>query len=109
MKTHRIHIAEDFSPTPGARYRSDGPDSGQQFREEKLIPLLKSDGHDIRIIVVLDGVYGFATSFLEEAFGGLAREIGVEECLRIIEIVSDDDPQLVDEVDAYIRDARLET
>ena len=31
-----INIKNDFSDSPGARYRKDGPNSGQQFYEEIL-------------------------------------------------------------------------
>lgn len=66
-----VNVARDFSRTPGGRYYSDGPASGQQFRTEVLIPLLQQHP---RVIVELDGARGYPSSFLEEAFGGLVRE-----------------------------------
>lgn len=66
-----ITIATDFSDTPAGRYASDGPYSGESFREEMLIPALK-EGKSV--VVDLDGVLGFGSSFLEEAFGGLVRK-----------------------------------
>lgn len=68
MKT--INIAEDFSSAPAGRFPEDGLFNGTRFREEFLVPELKK-GHPIKII--LDGVSGFGSSFLEEAFGGLVR------------------------------------
>ncbi len=65
-----ISISNDFSRTPAGRYHSDGPFSGQKFREEFLIPKLKA-GSEIE--VDLDGELGYGSSFLEEAFGGLIR------------------------------------
>ena len=48
---------------------------------------------------------GFATSFLEEAFGGLARKYGGERCLKRLEFVSDEDPLLIKEITNYIKEA----
>jgi hypothetical protein len=67
---HTIVIAEDFSRFPGGRYRKDGDFSGEQFRDDFLIPALRR--YPI-VRVVLDGTAGYAASFLEEAFGGLIR------------------------------------
>ncbi len=65
-----INIAKQFSSTPGGRFYTDGPYSGQKFRDEVLVPALKTGD---RVEVVLDGVRGYGSSFLEEAFGGLIR------------------------------------
>ena len=65
-----IHLAQDFSRFPGGRYRTDGPHSGEEFREEHLEPALRHHEH---VSVVLDDVVGLPASFLEEAFGGLVR------------------------------------
>lgn len=65
-----INVANDFSRYPAGRYVSDGPCSGAQFREEFLRPVL--DSNDTATIE-LDGVRGYGSSFLEEAFGGLVR------------------------------------
>ncbi|MCA3080823.1 MAG: STAS-like domain-containing protein [Rhodocyclaceae bacterium] len=64
-----INIAKDFSPFPGGRERSDGPHTGQAFREDFLAPALEK-GH---VTLVLDGVMGLPSSFFEEALGGLVR------------------------------------
>lgn len=71
MSDFLISIANDFSRFPAGRYRTDGPYSGQHFRDDLLQPALKK--YD-RVIVDLDGTMGFGSSFLEEAFGGLRRE-----------------------------------
>lgn len=64
-----IHIANDFSPFPVGRHRTDGPFTGEAFREDFLIPALKEGS----VLVILDDVMGLPTSFFEEAFGGLVR------------------------------------
>lgn len=66
-----INIATDFSQFPGGRFRTDGPHSGEEFRDDILAPALKS-GDTVRLI--LDGVAGLPSSFREEAFGGLVRK-----------------------------------
>lgn len=65
-----IRIAEDFSPYPSGRTDDDGPFNGTKFREDFLRPALNSGNE---VIVVLDGVRSFGSSFFEEAFGGLIR------------------------------------
>jgi len=70
MSQKMISIAHEYSETPAGRYREDGPFSGQRFREELLVPALQQNE---AVEVNLDGVVGFGSSFLEEAFGGLVR------------------------------------
>lgn len=72
MKTQPkiINIARDFSPFPAGRIISDGPNSGQKFRQTLLEPALEK--HSL-VEVQLDGVKGYPSSFTEEAFGGLVR------------------------------------
>jgi hypothetical protein len=65
-----ISIAKDFSPFPAGRKRGDGPFTGETFREDFLLPKLKSGSH---VILDIDGVEGLPSSFLEEVFGGLVR------------------------------------
>lgn len=73
--TFKIHVARDFSRFPGGRYKKDGPYSGEAFREEMLVPaLLEALKSNSVVEVELDGTAGYASSFLEEAFGGLVRE-----------------------------------
>jgi hypothetical protein len=70
----RISVKNDFSSYPGGRFRADGDFSGEAFREDVLVPAIKealSEGG--RVEVSLGGVAGYASSFLEEAFGGIVR------------------------------------
>jgi hypothetical protein len=66
-----ISVARDFTPFPGGRYRRHGKGSGQEFREDVLVPILRSGGN---AVIDLDGASGYPPSFLDEAFGGLVRE-----------------------------------
>jgi hypothetical protein len=70
----QIEVGKDFSRTPGGRYISDGPDSGQLFRDRYIVPELKrAIGEQSKLVIILDGPRGYLSSFLEEAFGGLVR------------------------------------
>lgn len=69
-ETKIINIADDFSKFPAGRYVEDGEYNGTTFREKHLIPAL---GNYAKVCVVFDGVAGFGSSFLEEAFGGLVH------------------------------------
>ena len=66
----RIIIADDFSRYPAGRYPEDGDFNGTKFREKVLVPALNNFNN---VEVNFDGVAGFGSSFLEEAFGGLVR------------------------------------
>ncbi len=103
-----LSIAKDFSETPGPRSREEGDFSGEQFLDERLEPAFaKALNSHQPLIVDLDGVVGYATSFLEAAFGGLARNHGPEEVLTTLELTCKDEPSLVEEVRHYIKDANL--
>ena len=85
----RLTIASDFSRYPGGRFREDGDYSGQEFRDDYLLPRLKAAASSGgQLIVFLDGVTGYPASFLEEAFGGIVREghYSREELRKILSI-----------------------
>jgi hypothetical protein len=105
VETVSIHVLK-FTDTPGARYRKDGPFSGEEFREKYLELHFKKPEYDYKIVVYLDGTEGFATSFLEEAFGGLARKYSVERVLRRLEFVSNEDPLLPKEIIKYVKECK---
>lgn len=88
-----IDIAERFSRHPAGRVASDGPDNGERFRDEILVPTLREameHNEGARVIVDIDGCRSFGSSFLEEAFGGLARVPGFPflKALKILKIQS---------------------
>lgn len=102
-----LHVARDFSATPGARYESEGKFSGEAFLREWLLPKFQEASNSgSRLLVDLDGAEGFSTSFLEEAFGGLTRYFRSDEkVLAIIDLKCDDEPYLIEEIKSYIHDA----
>jgi hypothetical protein len=84
-----IRIADQFSDVPAGRYRTDGQFSGERFRDEFLVPALAKEDE---VTVEIDGVAGYGSSFLEEAFGGLVRlrHFSAEQLKRKLKIVSRD-------------------
>ena len=99
-----INIAvKQFTSTPGARYKNDGDFSGQEFREKFLEPHFAAGVTDL-IEIDLDETEGYATSFLEEAFGGLARKFGKENVMKRLKFKSDEDSSLIEEIHQYIAD-----
>lgn len=100
-----INIAQDYTKTPGGRFITEGNFSGEDFRKRILEPkFLEAQRNGEKLTVILDGGYGYATSFLEEAFGGLARDLHDKSILNI-ELISEEEPSLVEKILSYIRDA----
>jgi hypothetical protein len=104
----KINIAADYTKTPGSRLRSEGEYSGEDFREKYLIPAYEEATQKAECIEInLDGGYGYATSFLEEAFGGMARYLKNKEFINMITFISEDEPSLVDEIKEYVKNAEV--
>lgn len=104
MTSYQIHVASEFSRFPAGRFRTDGPHSGEKFREDFLVPALR-DGK--RVTVLLDGTLGYGSSFLEEAFGGLVREHGfsANDLHKNLTVHSANDRSLITEIWSYIDEA----
>jgi hypothetical protein len=87
MEKINLKFAVDFTPYPGGRSRSCGSHSAEEFYEEHLQPKFNKAVIEDKILIVdLDGAAGYAGSFLDEAFGRLGREFGLEECKKRLEI-----------------------
>lgn len=100
-------IAKQYTDTPGPRYRRQGEFSGEQFREEHLENLFNSYKMNREPIEIdLDGTFGYPTSFLEEAFGGLARIHPESEVLNAFIFTAREQPSLVEEIKNDILNAR---
>src|SRR5579864_9303882 len=100
-----LNIAAEFTTFPGPRKRTEGEYSGEQFLDELLRPkFLAAREAQTTLSVNLDGAAGYPTSFLEEAFGGLAREFGSKAVLERLDLTCNDEPYLKDEIRKYIED-----
>lgn len=109
MEKLTLRVVE-FSRTPGFRYIKDGPFSGELFRRDFLQPRFQEalDRKAI-LVVILDGTQGYGTSFLEESFGGLSRQYGAATVSKHLEIISEDEPYLADDIKTYIDEASFKT
>lgn len=87
----KIIVKSDFSDTPGARYKSDGPNSGELFLEKLLSAKFKAavDGN-YKLLIDLDGVWGYPSSFVSGSFGKLSLDYGAEVVLSHISFKSED-------------------
>ena len=102
-----IRIAEEFANTPGSRNIDEGSFSGEEFLNSTLRPAFEKALHQkSKILIDLDNTEGYATSFLEEAFGGLARIFGSKIVMRVLEFKSLDEPLLIEEIITYIKEAK---
>jgi len=104
MNEKIINIAKEFSKYPGPRYITLGPNSGEKFRKNILVPAFTNYES---VTVILDGTLGYGSSFLEEAFGGIVREEGLDKqkILDSIKFISTEEPELIDEIREYISNA----
>jgi hypothetical protein len=100
----RISVATDFSDAPGARYRTDGPKSAEEFYEELLRPrfLAAKQAHAV-LLVDLDGTWGYASSFISGAFGRLARDFGRQDVEKHLALKFDEDALLLEKINEEIR------
>lgn len=92
-------IAKEFKDNPGARDRDDGPNSGQQFLEELLVDRFnKAVNENYILLIDLDGVWGYPSSFVSGSFGKLSMERGAELLLKHLSFKSDRNPLRLNKV-----------
>ena len=98
----KINIGKEFNKYPVGRYLKDGDANGEKFRTEMLEPALRNAS---QVDVYLDDAFGYGSSFLEEAFGGLVRAgHAADELEKRLKIVTSD-VSLKSEILGYMRDA----
>lgn len=98
-----VSIARDFSRFPAGRWAAQSKTSGEEFRRRFLEPAVLAGEP---IAVDLDGVLGYGSSFLEEAFGGLVRVAGLdrERFAKLVQIRTESGSLRL-EIDEYVRQA----
>jgi len=89
MKIKTINFAKEFTDCPGGRLRIYGEFSGEEFRENFLRPALAEFD---KVVIDLNGVVGLPASFLDEAFGVLAGEMGLQKIHEKMEFQLADNP-----------------
>lgn len=104
VETVRVNVAKQFTKLPGLRYMRLSRFSGEEFRQTFLVEPLRQGKN---VIVELDGVRGYGSSFLEEAFGGAVRELDLDisDALQRLKVETSVESWRLD-VDEYIRTAK---
>lgn len=100
----KIKVTEAFTNTPGGRYASEGDYSSEEFRTKILVPYIdKCLATKKKLIIDLDGGYGYGSGFLEESFGGLIRlRYNYIDILNTIEFISKEDTNTPNDIKLYI-------
>lgn len=106
MKYEIIKV-KDFSGVLGGRFRV-GPNSGEEFRYDYLLPLLM-DGGIGHLVVNLDGTFGYPSSFLDEAFGVLGKLLPSKWLKGRMSFISTEEPSLPERIWEYVDKHESET
>ena len=86
----------DYSTSPGPRYCNQGDDSGEDFYHKLLNKkFFEAVSSGKMLQVNLDGPDGYASSFLDEAFGNLVYDFGVGLVQSNIEFISKEEPEWI--------------
>lgn len=95
-----IIVISDYSKSPGPRYCRQGDDSGEDFYHKVLNKKFKEAfDKNLELEINLDGPDGYASSFLDEAFGNLVFDFGKENVKKRIKIISNEEPEWIDMIE----------
>ena len=99
---------EDFTKNLGPRYKEMNgmktKHSGEEYRDDYLIPMLKDQKVD-KFILDINNTQG-STSFWEEAFGGAVRAGFTRDKINSkIELISDDN-ELINDIQIFMKNAK---
>ena len=95
-----ISVLKDFSEYPGLRNCSISEFSGEDFYHKILNKSFKEAFESNESLQInLDGTGGYASSFLDEAFGNLIFDFTLKEVQKRVEIVSDQEPEWKDMIE----------
>ena len=82
----------EYSQSTGPRYCTQGDDSGEDFYHTKLNPLFcQALKEDAILRITLDGADGYASSFLDVAFGNLVYDFSAKVVSESLVIISNDE------------------
>lgn len=99
-----VKFVDVFTDMPIGRYRTDGNSSGEVFRDDVLLKLLQEND---KVVLDLDGAYGYGGSFLEEAFGGIIRNgYYDEETLWSKLELKTNNEAYIEEIKLFVREAQ---
>lgn len=91
MKT--LSIYEKYSEFTGLRHCDISENSGEDFYHKVLNGVFhEALQANEKLTVILDKVDGYASSFLDEAFGNLVYDYTLEKVKKNVEIISEQEP-----------------
>jgi hypothetical protein len=101
MEKQKISIViADYSKSPGPRYCYQGDDSGEDFYHKILNEKFKDAFEQkTELEVNLDGPDGYASSFLDEAFGNLVFDFGLGNVQSRVRIISNEEPEWIEMIE----------
>jgi hypothetical protein len=86
-------IAKEFGDTAGARDYEDGDFSGREFYDKFLKDrFVKARDGGYKLLIDLDGFWGWPSSFVSGSFGFLSMKYGSDLVLKHIDFKSDKNP-----------------
>jgi hypothetical protein len=95
-----ISVFKDFSEFPALRHCNISDNSGEEFYHKVLNKVFKEAFEkDEKLEVNLDNTAGYASSFLDEAFGNLVYDFTLEVVRKYISIISDQEPHWKDMIE----------
>lgn len=102
MNDKYISIAKDFNYLVGLRYKKQSSFSGEEFRDNYIVPIF--DKYDT-IYINLDGTGGLTASFLDEVFGGLVKKYTYNKVINKIGLISNEDNTIICDIKKYMIEA----
>lgn len=75
---------------------------GKKFLKPKYLEARKTNQ---KLFIDFDGGYGYASCFLEEAFGGLKRELKDDNIFENLLIKSEEEPELIKQIESYMKES----
>mgnify|MGYP003604053199 CR=1 FL=1 len=98
MKMQEILIkVTDFTEYPDVRYKEQDENSGEQYYYDVIKPNFTKALSENKILVVdLDNTAGYASSFLDEAFGNLVYDFDFEKIKPHLKIISTQEPDWIE-------------
>lgn len=90
-------MVTQYSEYPGPRYSNQGDCSGEDFYHKKLNEAFAQVVLKNQLLTVnLDGTAGYASSFLDEAFGNLIFDFTLKKVKSKIKIISNQEPDWIE-------------
>ncbi len=98
MKT--ISVLENFTEFPALRHCNTSENSGEEFYHKVLNAEFKEAFEKgEKLLVDIDNTAGYASSFLDEAFGNLVYDFTLEVVKKNVEIISTQEPHWKDMIE----------